>query len=217
MPVTSHVALASNSPAADLALLTDAELDLAADGFDGDADSPSGTLAALGLEAAEWIATECGISGIDGNPPTLKQEDLIETFRIVGTAPKSLLLARGFVSDVSVTEDGTALTEDTDFVVSGDAGIVRRISSDEVIAWKAGTVVVSYTAGFAAVPPVLKSVATDYIRVKLAQRERDPMMRSETAEGLGTISYRDGSDTESNFAATVADRLRRYRRNLGIW
>lgn len=210
MTVTSHVELASNSPAADLALLTDAELAEAAEGMPGAEDSPVGTLANLGLAAAEWIATLCGIAGIDGNPPTLKQEDLIETFRIVGNGPKSLVLSRRFVSSVTITEDGTALTEGTDFVVSGDAGIVRRLSSDDVIRWATGTTVVNYTAGFATVPAIIKEVAKDYVRMRLSSRDRDPFERSMSAEGIGSLSFREGGDSEGSFAQAARERLARF-------
>lgn len=212
MAVTSHVVLAENSPQADPALLTEAELAEIADGFSGAEDSPAGTLAALGLEAAEWIAGVCGISGIDGNPPTLKQEDLIETFRIRGTEPRSLILKRGFVGEVTVTENGTELAEDTDFEVNADAGIIRRLCSDVATCWPCGTIVVSYTAGFATVPAVVKAVAKDYIRMRLSVGERDPLERSVQVEGLDTISYREGSSGESGFADAARDRLARFVR-----
>lgn len=212
MTVTSHVVVTENSPAADPSLLTDADLAEIADGFSGAEDSPAGTLAALGLEAAEWIATVCGVSGIDGHPPTLRQEDLTETFRIRGTEPRSLVLKRGFVSDVSVTENGTALTEDADFTVSGDAGIIRRLCSDVPTCWPCGTIVVAYTAGFATVPAALKAVARDYVRMRLSVTERDPLERSVQVEGLDTVSYREGSAGEAGFADMARERLARFMR-----
>lgn len=212
MSVTSSVRLLENSPQADPALLSDAELSVAADGLDGAQDSPAGTLAALGLEAAEWIATLCGVSGIDGNPPTLKPEDLVETFRIRGTEPRSLILARRFVSDVTVVENGSTLTEDTDFVVIGDAGIVRRLSGDAVICWPCGTIVVTYTAGLATIPPVLKAVAQDYVRMRLSTTDRDPLERSVQVEGLDTVSYREAAQGESGFVDMARERLARFIR-----
>lgn len=212
MTVTSTVALDNDSPAADLALLSADELDAAATGMPGAEDNPAGTLAALGLEAAEWVASLCGVSGIEGSTPTLKAEDLVETFRVIGTGPKALILARGFVSAVAVTEDGTALVEHTDFVVSHDAGIVRRLSSDDIVRWPVGKIVVSYTAGFATVPPALKAAAQDYVRMRLSERDRDPLLRSEAVEGLDSVSWRVAGAGEQTFAASARQRLARFIR-----
>lgn len=212
MTVTSTVALAENSPAGDLALLSADELDAAASGMPGAEDNPAGTLAALELEAAEWVAMLCGVSGVEGSVPTLKAEDLVQTFRVVGTGPKALILARGFVSDVTVTEDGTALVEGSDFVVSHDAGIVRRLSSDAIIRWPTGTIVVSYTAGFATAPPALKAAAQDYVRMRLSDRSVDPQERSVSVEGLDAVTYRAQGSGEGDLAANARLRLARFIR-----
>lgn len=210
MTVISTLAIAQNSPAADLALLSAAELLAAIEGVGGTDESPDTELTALGLEAAEWVATLCGVSGINGSTPTLKAEDVEETYRIVDTGPKALITARRFIADVAVTENGSALVEDIDFIVEGDAGIVRRLSADVITKWPTGKIVVTYTAGFAVVPELIKAVAADYVKMRRTQRGVDPLERSVSVEGLDSVSYRDGADGIAGFDEAARARLSRY-------
>jgi hypothetical protein len=207
------------TPAASLGLLSAAELRAAA-GLGAEDKSQDEALEALGLEAAEWIAgTICGMATAGGNSPTLLQESLSEAFRLRSYGhrlPRQLILSRRVVSDVDVTENDTALVADTDFLVHDEAGLLDRLSSDVVTCWPSGTIVVTYTAGFAAdaVPAVVKAVATDFIRMRLSQRGRDPLVRSETTEGVDSVTYRDGAGGETDFEEAARSRLARYMNSV---
>lgn len=202
------------TPATDLALLTAAELRAAAGLADDDATHDT-QLTSLGLEAAEWVAADIlDIRGAGGRAPTVVAEAVRETFAPAWRGPE-LVLARRFISDVSVTENGIALVEDTDFAVSDDRGTLERLSNGYRIAWAVAPIVVDYTAGFAngspsAVPAAIKAVASDYVALRYSTAGRDPMVRSETTEGLDSFTYRDAADSQGSFAEAARQRLSRY-------
>lgn len=202
------------TPAADLALLSDEELRLAA-GLAADDASQDASLADLGLEAAEWIADICGIRTAGGFPPTVLAEGLRETFPAVWSGVE-LVLARRFVSDVVVTENGSALTNGTDFVVLDDRGVLQRMSSGYGLQWQAAPIVVEYTAGFgagspaSAVPATIKAVAKDYVRLRYGIGSLDPLVRSETVNDVDSVTYRDTSDSQGGFEEAARERLARF-------
>lgn len=202
------------TPATDLALLTAAELRAAA-GLAAGNTTHDTQLAALGLEAAEWIAADIlDIRSAGGRVPTVLAEELRETF-----APAyrgcELVLARRFLSDVTVSENGVALVEDTDFVVHDDRGVLERVSSGYRAAWAVAPIVVEYTAGFengspSSVPPAIRAVASDYVGLRYSIAGRDPMVRSETVDDIDSVTYRDSSDSHGTFAEAARQRLSRY-------
>jgi hypothetical protein len=114
-------------PAADLQLLTEEELRVAA-GLEPDDDSQDAVLATQGLRAASALAGACGVAkaGYDPSlystatplrgeaPRTLHAETLVETMRVrPGYQYGSLFLARWPVLEIiSVTEGSTALMTD---------------------------------------------------------------------------------------------------------
>lgn len=206
--------LAILTPASDLALLSPEELRIAA-GLADDDTSQDTKLSALGLEAAEWVAGDiCGIRPAGVNPPTVLAEELHETFSPAWHGCE-LILARRFVSDVTVTENGIALTEGTDFLVLDDRGVLQRISGGYLTPWLIGPIVVDYTAGFSngspsTLPPAIKAVATDYVRLRLSGSDRDPMVRSETTNDIDSVTYRDAADSQGVFEEAARNRLSRF-------
>lgn len=201
------------TPATDVALLTATELRVAAGLAEADATHDT-ALASLGLEAAEWIADILGIRSAGGRVPTVIAEVVRETFAPAWRGYE-LVLARRFVSDVTVTESGGVLVEDTDFVVYDDRGMLERVSSGYQTGWAVGPIVVDYTTGFAngspsLVPPTIKAVAADYVALRYSAAGRDPMVRSETTNDLDSVTYRDGSDSQGSFEEAARERLSRY-------
>lgn len=202
------------SPAGSLALLSAVELRAAA-GLAEDDASQDTNLAMLGLEAAEWIAEICGIRTAGARPPTVLAEGLRETFPALWSGPE-LVLARRFVSDVTVTENGAALAEDVDFVALHDRGVIQRMASGYGLRWCAVPIVVEYTAGFSNgspsnVPAAIKGVARDYVRLRYASGNlEDPMVRSETTVDLDSVTYRDASDSQGTFEEAARERLSRF-------
>lgn len=203
-------------PASSLALLSAAELRVAAGLAEADASQDT-NLSMLGLEAAEWIAEVCGIRTAGARPPTVLAEGLRETFPAVWLGPE-LVLARRFVSDVVVTESGSALVEDTDFVVLDDRGVIQRMSAGYGFSWQAAPIVVEYTAGFSNgspsnVPAAIKAVARDYVRMRYAAGASDPadmLVRSETTVDLDSHTYFDAGAVRQTFEEQARDRLSRF-------
>ncbi len=204
------------TPATDLALLSPEELRAAA-GLAEDDTAQDTTLALLGLEAAEWIADICGIRTAGANPPTVLAEELRETFPAMWSGPE-LVLARRFVSDVTVTENGAAIAEGTDFVVVDDRGVLQRLSSGYGLPWQVAPIVVEYIAGFSngspsQVPAAIKAVARDYVRMRYGVNALAPdelRIRSETTNDLDSVSYFDTANSQSAFEEQARERLSRY-------
>lgn len=117
---------------------------------------------------------------------TLRPETVEETFWNVKS---TLVLSRWpIVSVVSVTEAGQALTAGTDFRAEVRTGMLFRFSSGERCDWAPNTVV-RYSAGYVAVPALVKEAC--YLAVKAAQEglEREAGVKSERLEGAASMSY----------------------------
>jgi hypothetical protein len=202
--------IVTGSPPSDPAILSEAELRAAAGLAPGDTSQDT-DLALIGLEAGEWIAELCGVAAADGRPPTLTPEDIIETVRLPHNAA-TIVLARRFVSAVEVFESGAAI-DAADFAVNADAGIIQRLSAGAAYYWpSATTITINYTAGLAPMPATIKSVAMDFVRMRLAQRGRglDLMVKSETTVDLDSVTYFDGSEGEGVFEEAALKRLGRF-------
>lgn len=204
------------TPATDLQLLTAAELRVAA-GLADDDTSQDASLALLGLEAAEWIADIVGIRTAGARSPTVLAEGLRETFPALWLGPE-LVLARRFVSDVAVMENGAALVDGADFVVLDDRGVIQRMSSGYGLRWQTAPVVVEYTAGFSSgspsnVPAAIKAVARDYVQRRYGMNALAPdelRVRSETTNDLDSVSYFDAASSGATFEEQARSRLSRF-------
>lgn len=203
-------------PAGSLGLLSAAELRAGAGLAAGDS-SQDADLALLNLEAAEWIAEICGIRTAGARPPTVLAEGLRETFPALWLGPE-LVLARRFVSAVTVIENGAALADDTDFVVLDDRGVIQRMTTGYGFPWRAAPIVVEYTAGFSNgspsnLPAAIKGVARDYVRMRYGVGILAPdelRIRSETTVDLDSVSYFDAASTQGTFEDQARERLSRF-------
>lgn len=206
--------LVVTTPASDRSLLTVSERREAAGVTDSSQDTK---LAALDLRNSAAIMTECEVAVGAGAEPTLRQETLTETFR--GVDVQELLLARRFNIEItSLVQDGETLAADDDFVVDPESGLVARLVNDRPIRWCATKVVAVYKAGFADVPGDLAEAAMDFMRLTLAERGRDPSLKSEVVDipdvrrverdfWVGSIP---GQATESAVPEIVAGKLTRF-------
>lgn len=166
--------LTVKTKAEDLSLLT-AEERRSAAGVTGTASDTD--LEAMDKRIAAAITTECSIAVGSGAEPTLRQETLVETF--FGACGAQLILSRRHeVEIVSVTVDGTALTEE-DYLVDPETGLLCRMQGGYPSAWSGRKVDVEYKAGFAAVPDELKAAAIAMLRLAWSERSRDPAIKSE--------------------------------------
>lgn len=168
------------SPASDLSLLTVEQLRDAAGLATGDT-SRDEELKALGNGISTDIAVACNVADDGINPPTLLKETVRETLWVCDR-PEELILSRRFVSSiVSVSEAGSVLAADGYFIDRG-AGLLNRASAGRPWTWATGQLIISYDAGFAAVPADLIAAATDLARIRLSSSSRDPLVKSESIE-----------------------------------
>lgn len=209
------------TPASDLAVLTAEELRAAA-GLAADDTSRDVALAAMGLEAAEWVAELCGVRTAGSNPPTFLAEDVRETFAnsFYRARKSDLILSRRFVTITSLTENGIVLVENVDFVVDDDAGIIERQMSGFPTCWLYGAIVVEYTTGFAggspnSVPAILKSVMMDYVQLQNSSLSLDPSVRSETTVDLDSVTYFD-RNSKTSFEDAARSKLARFITGIGF-
>lgn len=200
------------TPAESLALLSAEELRIAA-GLAVDDSSQDEALEKLGLQAAEQIATRCGVGTAGSYPPTLLLESLEETFWL-GRDERGLQLSRRFVQAVTVTLNDAELSEGTDFIVDGDRGRITRLSNGWPICWTCHSkIVVDYDAGFASdnVPEALKAIAADYVRLLNLRTDLNPLERSISVEGLDSVTYKDGGGADADFWSSADATLERYK------
>lgn len=179
---------------------------------------------ALILQVSDAIARECRVAASGVAQPTMRAETLIETFRLSrrdaeGAWPyeetarrsSSLFLARMPVSSVtSIVADGTALAAD-EFELHGAEGRIVRLVSDCETAWAAQKIVVTYVAGFSTVPEDLKLAAILAVQEKSSATGRDPLLRGESHEGLGSMQYFQSTTSPGGLPAAVVDMLAPYR------
>jgi hypothetical protein len=211
--------LAVDTAAADTSLLTVAERRAAAGLLAADT-SRDADLLAMDLRNSANICSECNIRVAGASEPTLRQEILIETFR-VGSVGQLLLGRRHNVEIVSFDMDGTALTG-ADYIIDPEAGMLHRLIDDDIRYWCGSKLTIKYKAGFVTVPNDLKSAAIDYLRLSWLDQARDPLVKSEEIEiqdvdrvkrdyWIGAVP---GQTSEGAVPAIVAGQLKRFRNAL---
>src|SRR5205085_640541 len=78
------------------------------------------------------------------------------------------------VSLTSVTENGAALVQDTDFTVDVDNGQLLRLDGDRPRHWSVFPVVVAYVGGFECIPDDVQDAVIKTVRARWLGRDRDP-------------------------------------------
>lgn len=144
-----------------------------------------------------------------------------------GQAP--LVLARSPLVDVTsiVVKDGTTdvtLVEDTDFEIDPQTGEIWRLDNyDNPRRWDAVKTVVVYRAGFTLpgqtgtdnqleiVAPDLEDAAIRLIKARWLAKDRDPYLKTDTVDGVGTQTYWIPNSPDGNMPPDVQDILDNYR------
>lgn len=205
------------TPATSIALLTDAQLRVAA-GLDANDSSRDAELRLLGDRVALDIATFCNVVSDGVHSPTLLSETVSDTFDDCSRQGE-LFLSRRFVSAVSsVDENGTILTTG-DFDIDRESGVVYRLIGGRRARWYSGTAVVNYVAGFATPPADLAGAASDMVKIRLSQASRDPLLKVSEVEISGVDRTRSeywvgslaGQSASSAIPDIVAGQLGRFR------
>jgi hypothetical protein len=129
------------------------------------------------------------------------RETVTETVRPCGSGP--LILSRApVVGDVAVLLDGNAVTPDT-MECNRSAGLLYRLDGWRRSPWYGRSAVVTYTAGWILpedsafgtalpadrLPADVEQACLTLVAARIAGRGRDPMLRSESTEGVGSASY----------------------------
>jgi hypothetical protein len=122
--------------------------------------------------------------------------------------PAGLILSRRPIVEIhSITDNGTALVEGTDFRVNAATGQVARIGTASRFTTP---VVVSYSAGHPSIPPAVEDVVVGLVRSAYSTHGRDPALRSEEVAGIGSQTFFAAPATTA-LTAEAIDVLSRYR------
>ncbi len=148
---------------------------------------------------ARWITQASGEVAKRLNR-VFAEETVTETFRFT-SRQDGLLLSRFPVSAIaSIVENDTTLTA-ADYELVAQTGELNRLRSDRAWQWPIGKIVVTYTAGYAAIsdlPEGVERLAIIFVNQYRYAAPRDPLLRSETTDGAGSSSYFDaGSSPEA--------------------
>jgi hypothetical protein len=129
------------------------------------------------------------------------RETVAETLRPCGSGP--FILSRApVIGDVAVLLDGNALALDA-VECHRTAGLLYRLDGWGRSPWYGRSAVVTYTAGWLLpesqafgtaaaadrLPADVEQACLTLLAARLAARGRDPMLRSENTEGVGSASY----------------------------
>ena len=157
-------------------------------------------------------------------------ENVVDTFlfgkRYNGATPALeigpiQLFKRPIVSITSITENGVALTANTDYVVDKDPSQIYRLdgSGNEKV-WGIYPIVVTYSAGYVlpstnntppkTLPTDITDAAGRVVFSRYAERGRDPFVKIVTAFGIGQTEY-IVPKVDGNFSSDVTDILDNYR------
>lgn len=149
-----------------------------------------------------------------------------DVWNVAGGTPRMLeyliLARRPVVSVASVMHGDTALDVSSEIELDRDNGILWRLSNDVRAPWTARKAVVTYTAGYWL--PDDSADATgwklpgDFQRAALiavvawwSARGRDPQLRSESVDQVGSASYLDPRAGDGGLPAQAAELLALHR------
>lgn len=141
----------------------------------------------------------------------LGQETVRETLRLSASS-EVIMLSRWPVASVSsVVEDGATLVA-ADYEI--DRSFAYRLLNDERASWPAVKIALTYVAGYDlphGVPAAIERAATQLVVAMNASRGRDPALRSESVEGVGSQSWLDPRNGGGPLPDGVVTLLNPYR------
>ena len=112
----------------------------------------------------------------------------------------------------SVVEDGVTLAASN---YELDGSLLYRLSDDSRTQWAAAKVVITYAAGYVLLtdtPQDLERACIATLAAIYAARGRDPRIRSEAADGVGSVSYLDPKAGAEALPVEAAALLSPYRK-----
>ncbi len=113
----------------------------------------------------------------------------------------------------SLTESGTALVRDTDYLCDAATGLLTRLDTNgDPTTWGLSPVVFAYEGGYTTVPSDIEDAVIRMIRARWFAKDRDPYARSIDVPGvLSTQYWVPTGDDAGNMTADVTDLLDNYR------
>lgn len=130
---------------------------------------------------------------------------------------KSLQTSRWPVATISsLTENGTTLVKDTDYLCDLPTGVLTRLDTNgDPTTWGQSPVIITYDGGYATIPADLEDAVIRMIRARWFAKDRDPFTRQESIPGVRDVSYwvPTGEDA-GNMTPDVADILDNYRQPI---
>lgn len=195
--------LAVSAPAASTGLTTLANLkaDL---GIAIDDASEDVYLTAQIKRVSSQICSYLGIARASDGTARLGVETLIETFRLDRDENQLVFSRSPVIAVISVIEgisSSTITLVDGDFEVDNAKGMLYRLDGNDFPwSWTSDKVVVTYSAGWilpgdedstqeSNLPSEIEDAAISWVKSNRAGRTRDPMVKGESVEGVGQISY----------------------------
>ncbi|MCW5733483.1 MAG: hypothetical protein KIS73_05130 [Enhydrobacter sp.] len=162
----------------------------------GGATTDTALLEALIDRASAMAAAYCNLArDAAGLPPTFSREVCRATWR-PGMAARTGSLMMPWRYPITaigpVVADGVTL-QAADYGMRGAS--LERLDSDGALStWPAAGIVVDFTAGWPipepdAVPSEIEVAVIDQVKAMYQGRRRDPALRSETTDGVGSASY----------------------------
>lgn len=146
-------------------------------------------------------------------------ETIRETFRL-STATDSLLLSRWPVGALlSIVQAGSTLAT-SDYEAENGAGLLYRLTASDIrCPWPPGKIVVEYEAGYVlpgqpgrTLPDDVERATTLLVKAGWFSRARDPLVRAETVDGIGSTTYWVGGFSEgTSLPLDVEGMLSAYR------
>ncbi|UPY35501.1 hypothetical protein [Sediminicoccus sp. KRV36] len=146
------------------------------------------------------------------------RETIQELFRPEAPLRNLILSRRPIASITSIVADGTTLVSGTDFEVDQRAALIHRLVSDQRTYWSERKITVVYISGYI-LPDVGSGVdlPADIQRACILAvasahlgRGRDAMVRSESAQDVGLVSYLDPRAEALGLPPQVAGMLQPY-------
>lgn len=138
-------------------------------------------------------------------------------FNFCECVPALVLRRRPIITINSLTENGSALTEDVDFSIDAERGMLYRINFVHFVNGVPGSpsIVVDYNAGYTIggsppgnVPAIVEQATIIMSKAYWFGGSRDPGIKSETTFELDSVTYRDAADAEAavrNLLGIISD------------
>lgn len=143
---------------------------------------------------------------------TFAMERVRETLRHSCQQPWALLTRRPVAEVASVELDGVPLDDDGWEV---DGRFLYRLVDGKRVSWPAGALAIVYDGGYAlpdAAPGDLAEACMTLVKASWHARKRDPMLKSQSVDGVGTDTYWiGGTNSASGLPEALEAGLVNYR------